>query len=443
MMQNPVLVMSLSGTIAFLMYILLYPITKKYCTPRTRYLLLKISMLFYLLPLPYYKFRMIGQLRKIFPDLQSVRVKKGIIYLTDLVIYNKETVIYPFFTKIIYVIAICSGILSAIILILHIFQYIRAKKVCMGHTNSIPSLAFKNELAESGIKRKITFAASNYYSTPFTLGILSPVIVIPEIDNNLDDWSKPGRSYVIKHELIHIKNRDALTKFLSLAVIALHWYNPVCYLLYHEIKVMCEICCDTEIVSKLSVKEQKKYFTYLINLSSVHQTDKKYKFSISFKNNSYQMTKRRIQEIDYLNRKKKKPLTIFAAAIVCSLSVITTFAYQPPVGVRGFEIERIDEKAFLVVTPEGEVPFGMEQEYIPYDCFITDEYGNIYKYEENAEEKADCIHQDFEQISITYHERMSNGVCKISIYSANKCISCEKIMGKSLINRHSYEMCPH
>ena len=65
--HNLLLVMSLSGSIVFILYVLLYPVTRRYFSQKWRYRVLKIAAVFYLVPFSEYKYRVVGLTRTVFP----------------------------------------------------------------------------------------------------------------------------------------------------------------------------------------------------------------------------------------------------------------------------------------------------------------------------------------------------------------------------------------
>ena len=64
----------------------------------------------------------------------------------------------------------------------------------------------------------------------------------------MDQLEGSKQLLVLRHELFHIKHRDLLLKFFGMAVMALHWYNPLAYFLYYEICVTRELVCDKNVI---------------------------------------------------------------------------------------------------------------------------------------------------------------------------------------------------
>lgn len=438
MLQSFVFVMSLSGSVVFLFYWISYFFMKKYCQPGLRYFILKLSMLFYLIPFPCCKFEIYNLIFLFYPNFKLEENGEKLFYLNDVCFYNDDNRFYSELTRRIYMIsAICVAI-SVYLLIRKFCQYYKMKREYIHQAESQPILFFEKEKTDVGLKRDVVFYYSEFCDVPFTIGILKPVLVLP----NFEEKNYTLFSLIVQHEFIHIKNHDAFFKFMGLVVVALHWYNPLSYLLYHEMQIVCEICCDTEVIKKLSLKEQKQYYELLIDLSSIAQEKKSNSFALCFRYYKFQMTKRRIQEMRYLNQKKKPFLTVFVTIVACFLGTMTAFAYQPPIEIELSEWEIGETVDSFSVLPKGEALSNSAIEPVLYDSFVIREDGTMIECEE-ADEKALCSHLSSSEVNYNNHITKSDGSCMMNYYLAEQCKSCKKIFNKTLIEQRIFPVCPH
>ena len=67
--QEPLFVMSMSGSAIVLFYIFTYPFAKRYLSLKWRYRILKLSLFFYLIPVHQLKFIMIWGIQVAFPNM--------------------------------------------------------------------------------------------------------------------------------------------------------------------------------------------------------------------------------------------------------------------------------------------------------------------------------------------------------------------------------------
>ena len=71
---------------------------------------------------------------------------------------------------------------------------------------------------------------------------------------------------VFLHELTHYKRKDLMIKWFSIFVNAVHWFNPLAYLLCANISESCEVSCDMAVTKNMSDIEQKIYMKTILDL---------------------------------------------------------------------------------------------------------------------------------------------------------------------------------
>lgn len=110
------------------------------------------------------------------------------------------------------------------------------------------------------IKRAPALYENTSVSSPLTIGLWKPVIVLPEKDREL--WQM---KMVIHHELIHIKRKDLWYKWLYQILLCVHWFNPVLYLIGRNLNIDCELSCDEAVLAELTMEGRTAYGNILIN----------------------------------------------------------------------------------------------------------------------------------------------------------------------------------
>jgi len=74
-------------------------------------------------------------------------------------------------------------------------------------------------------------------------------IVIPEA---LRRVMAPGQlRWIIAHELVHVRRRDHLVRWLEWLACVLFWWNPVAWLARRKLRACEEICCDALVLASL------------------------------------------------------------------------------------------------------------------------------------------------------------------------------------------------
>jgi len=105
-----------------------------------------------------------------------------------------------------------------------------------------------------GIKRNVRLLISDQTDSPFTYGILRPVIILPKI---MDFGQKAQLKSVLCHELAHIRRFDVLWKALFVVCNVLYWYHPLVWAMSVSANCDMELVCDEEAVfrGRLSPEE--------------------------------------------------------------------------------------------------------------------------------------------------------------------------------------------
>ena len=113
------------------------------------------------------------------------------------------------------------------------------------------------------IVRPIEVRSSDLISSPLTYGILHPVILLPK---KLDRNDQAALKYVLTHEYVHIRRFDAITKILFAAVLCIHWFNPLVWVMYVLANRDIELSCDAWVIRMMGEKNRSSYALMLIKM---------------------------------------------------------------------------------------------------------------------------------------------------------------------------------
>jgi len=157
------------------------------------------------------------------------------------------------------IIWLCVGTIFILIVILSYVIYIlRMRKKSVLIEESPVLLEVKKELK---IRRNIRVRMSSDVGSPMLVGVFFPVVYIP-----CREISQDMMRMVFLHELTHYKRKDLIVKWFSLFVNAVHWFNPLSYLISSNLSEACEVSCDMEVTKNMSDEEQKLYMKTILDL---------------------------------------------------------------------------------------------------------------------------------------------------------------------------------
>lgn len=440
MFQNLIFVMSLSGSIVCLLYIVTYPLAKRYFPLKWRYFMLKTAVIFFLVPFPECKYYISGAVGTYFPALwEKIFSLPGVTTTEDLIIVGRDSITISPKTKCVLIIMLIMGITAFVILCEQAVQYSRMKKIClgvplqeMGRRQRTLFFKIKDELH---MKRKVRFVCSEACMSPMTSGVLSPVVIFPVWENDeMDDdmWDS-----MIRHELLHIKHQDLMVKLLGVLVMAVHWFNPFSYFLYHEISTISEMYSDSEAMQGKGREERCRYGRMIVKLASEKGLPGRGRFfSGAAESRNKIVYRRRILEI-MGDRKHKVVLAAVMVVSACMAGGITTFAYEPP----NIYVDRDFEKGEELIVFEGALERKWQE--LPSNYFFINENEDIYDLNDaNEGARAGCKHQYVSGTMVT-HNKSGDGGCTITEYEAQRCNACGAVVKGKLLQTIISPKCTH
>ncbi len=99
-------------------------------------------------------------------------------------------------------------------------------------------------------------------SSPFVLGIYTPIIYIPA------SLVGEAERICLAHEYTHIRRKDYLVKLLAYGIACVHWFNPFVWLAFYLMEKDMEMSCDEAALKSLELGDKKAYSHTLLQLSS-------------------------------------------------------------------------------------------------------------------------------------------------------------------------------
>lgn len=117
--------------------------------------------------------------------------------------------------------------------------------------------------AELGIRTQVALRRSYRADSPMMMGLFRPVIVLPVQEADPD-----ALEAILRHELCHLRRGDVAYKSLLLLACAVHWFNPLVWLMAREAGRNVELCCDDEVLRDADGPTRKHYGQVLLNTAA-------------------------------------------------------------------------------------------------------------------------------------------------------------------------------
>ena len=170
-------------------------------------------------------------------------------------------------------------------------------------------------LAGQRLHRPLEVRQSALVSSPLTYGILRPVILLPE---DMERGDETALTYILTHEYIHICRFDSVAKLVFAAVLCVHWFNPLAWVMYVLANRDLELSCDERVMDILGGREKASYALTLINMEETRSR------CFSLYNH---FSKLAIEErIEAIMKYKKASILALALAVALVVGATTAFA---------------------------------------------------------------------------------------------------------------------
>jgi beta-lactamase regulating signal transducer with metallopeptidase domain len=124
---------------------------------------------------------------------------------------------------------------AAAFLLFHAVAYIRFRRLML--TDALPL----------GREGRVRIIVSPRATGPLAFGVLHPYVALPlDFDTRFD---ADERAMAMAHECAHHQRGDLLANMIALAVMALHWCNPIAWIAWWSYRADQELACDARVLA--------------------------------------------------------------------------------------------------------------------------------------------------------------------------------------------------
>lgn len=174
----------------------------------------------------------------------------------------------------------------------------------------------KNEL---NINSNIKLKHCQYIGSPMLIGILNPMILIPNTNED-----KNTLKMIFLHELNHYKRKDIIIKAFGFFVNIIHWFNPIVYLLLRDMDNYCECSIDEKVVKEMKIEDRKYYGETILKLID-NSRDRRYNLTTAMSSSGEEL-KSRLENMLFFKKSSKKRIIISLFVTILIISFGFTIA---------------------------------------------------------------------------------------------------------------------
>lgn len=122
---------------------------------------------------------------------------------------------------------------------------------------------FKNCKGKMKVNGHLTLHFQDVIPTPSLFGIIHPKILLSSSVTKLNDKEV---EYIFLHELAHFKRKDVLINSLLLVLQSIHWFNPILWYIFRQVRQDMEAAADERVLSILEGREHRDYGRALLSV---------------------------------------------------------------------------------------------------------------------------------------------------------------------------------
>ena len=192
-------------------------------------------------------------------------------------------------------------------------RFCRLLKRWRGTPDAEAAALLAEETQASGIRRIPRLYTAPCVSGPLVAGLFRPAIYLPD-----GAMPEADRRLILRHELTHLRQGDLVVKWLTLPACAVHWFNPVVWLLRKAINQYCELSCDERVMRDSDLRERERYSETII--AAIRVSSKTPTVLCTAFQGGLKRMKRRITRIMDTHQKR---IGVLALTVVLAVTVLS------------------------------------------------------------------------------------------------------------------------
>ena len=216
--------------------------------------------------------------------------------------------------------------LFLVLLTQRLYHYYRLVRMCRGN---IPEedeeifRIFRETCAELGIDGRVSLCRNDLVRMPCMTYYRGYIVILP-----YKRYTEQEARVIFCHELCHYLNRDLHVKTMGSIAALLHVFNPAVHILFRQLDLLCERCCDREACKKgkdrFTVQE---YLTTIFRLMVNEGKNDKYQlFALADNKSNYERRVEYMKDYRKNGGLKKGPALVLAACFLLSSSITAVAA---------------------------------------------------------------------------------------------------------------------
>lgn len=217
-----------------------------------------------------------------------------------------------------HILALLWGVGNGAVLLFYLLVYFSFCRKMLKHSEICQDRYILDTTAEiagkMGLKRLPEIRLTrDSQAGPFTVGFFRNVVFLPDCE-----YQERDLQYIVRHELAHCAGRDTQIKLLLVFVNAIHWFNPLAWLMKALADQDMELACDEKVLGDASKEERSEYSEVLLSCIDPEASGKPV-LSTAYVQ-GVKFIKRRFRNILHMRKKSGKAAGSVMVALLIAVS---------------------------------------------------------------------------------------------------------------------------
>lgn len=212
--------------------------------------------------------------------------------------------------------------------------------------------------------------------SPSLFGFFKHRLLMPE--GTLEKLNNTELAYIFMHELGHLKRHDVGVSWLMTFLQIIHWFNPLVWIAFYQIRIDQESACDEYVLSRITRDKSVEYANAIAGFLDKFYRNRRVPALVGILENKSQIKRRLTMIVNYRKHSKKITTAAIFMLIVTGFIffTLTGYAKEEQSNIIGREFNRptvkllgahrpvgkaAKSRVFIRVTKEGKILIDNQQ----------------------------------------------------------------------------------
>jgi beta-lactamase regulating signal transducer with metallopeptidase domain/biopolymer transport protein ExbD len=208
------------------------------------------------------------------------------------------------------------------------------------------------------IQKRVDVIITDKIGSPALFGYFHPRLLLPQ--GIIEQSKQEELVYVFMHEMGHLKRHDIAVSCLSTIFQTVHWFNPLVWLAFYQMRIDQESACDATVLKRLKHDQPVEYANAIVSFLERYCHNRQLSSMAGILENKIQMKRRLAMIVNY--KKSSKIVKGMAATLLIIMGFIFYTLTGLAAGSKEISDVKLPEsnKVIISILKDGRVFFSID-----------------------------------------------------------------------------------